>query len=59
MNNVRFWLFVQCNCWLQVTALAAQRSKIGKTIVVAGAKSVSRVNAILKKTSKAVKVIYG
>ena len=40
---------------LQVDA-AAQQKSIGKTVVNAGAKSVSRVNAIIQKTSKAVKV---
>ncbi len=40
---------------LQVEA-AAQHTSISKTVVNAGAKSVSRVNAIIQKTSKAVKV---
>lgn len=41
---------------VQVKA-AAQHSSIGKTVVSAGTKSVSRMNAMLQKTSKAVKVL--
>ena len=40
---------------MQVNA-AAQHKSISKSVVNAGAKSVSRVNAIIQKTSKAVKV---
>lgn len=40
----------------QVTAAAVKRGKIRKTIASAGAKGVSRVNAIIQRTSKAVKV---
>ncbi len=40
---------------LQVEA-AAQHSSIRKSVVSAGSKSVSRMNAMIQKTSKAVKV---
>ena len=44
------------NAAWQVVLAAAKRGKLGKSIASAGAKSVSSLNAILSRTSKAVKV---
>ncbi len=41
----------------QVAAAAVKRGKISKSIANASAKGVSRVNAIIQRTSKAVKVL--